>query len=163
MEPKRQGTLVAVLSNPPLTDGQRTLRRVQLAAEMLGFEDATIANLFAVPSHSTGAIATLGATEEGWAAARAPLEAALDRSTGVLLAYGATSPTGPARHNFRAQVQWLHLYLGARALPTWRVGDGPRHPSRWQRWTSRAHPDLSFPDALRVSLVRDPCEGAESG
>jgi len=163
METKSQGTLVAVLSNPPVTDGQRTLRRVQLAAELLGFEDAVVANLFALPSHSTGAIATLGATEEGWLAARPSLEASLAASTGVLLAYGATSPTGPARHNFRAQVEWLTGHLAARDLPTWRVGDGPRHPSRWQRWTSRAHPDLSFPDALRVSLVRDACVGPEGG
>ena len=156
METNSRGTLAVVLSNPPLTDGQRTLHRVQLAAALLGFEETTVANIFSLPSHSTRGISTLGTTEDGWIAARAPLLASFDVSAGVLLAYGATAPTGPARHNFRAQVDWVHVQLRARVLPTWRVGDGPRHPSRWQRWTFRAHPNLPFPDALRASLVRDP-------
>jgi Protein of unknown function (DUF1643) len=150
-----QRTLLAVLSNPPLTDGERTLRRVRLAAQLLGFKEAEVANLFAFPSHSTGAITTLGATPEGWTAARAPLQTSLDACNGVLLAYGLTPPTGLAKHHFQEQVEWLRISLAARALLTWRVGNGPRHPSRWQRWTCRANPELSFPDALRVSLVRD--------
>ena len=155
-------TLLAVLSNPPLTDGIRTLRRVHLAANLLGFEEAAVANLFAFPSHSTGAIATLGATPEGWTAARPQLQASLDQSGSVLLAYGSTPPTGPARHNFYAQVEWLHHHLSALGTPTWQVGDGPRHPSRWQRWTCRAHPGLTFSEALRVSLVR-PTDEASLG
>ena len=58
-------TLVAVLTNPPVTDGKRTLRRVDLAAELLGFDHVTVANLFALPSHATGAITDLGVTEDG--------------------------------------------------------------------------------------------------
>lgn len=148
------GTLVAVLANPPLTDGSRTLRRVELAAELLGFAQHRIANLFAVPSHATGAIAHLGQHESGWAQARAALTEQLASADGVLLAYGRTAPTGEARHHFRRQVDWLLSRSIDVALPSWCVGDGPRHPSRWQRWTSRAHPDLAFPDALRVSLTR---------
>lgn len=147
------GTLVAVLTNPPLTDGRRTLRRVALAAELLGFEDLAVTNLFSVPSHASGAIAELGVSEDGWLKARAPLEACLGTANGVLLAYGATSPTGEARLQFRRQVAWVHDRIRARALPTWQVGDGPRHPSRWQRWTCRAHPEVPFPEALRNSLV----------
>lgn len=148
-----QRTLVAVLTNPPLTDGKRTLRRVALAAELLGFDDVAVANLFSVPSHATGAIAELGISEDGWLKARPPLEASLGVADGVLLAYGATSPTGEARLQFRNQVAWLHDRIAARTLPTWHVGDGPRHPSRWQRWTYRAHPEVPFPEALRNSFV----------
>jgi hypothetical protein len=154
METTFRRTLVAVLANPPLTDGKRTLRRVDLAAELLGFDDVAIANLFSVPSRATGAIAELGATEGGWLAARGSLDACLRVGKGVLLAYGATSPTGEARLQFRQQVAWLHSRIGTMALPTWQVGDGPRHPSRWQRWTYRAHPDVPFPEALRDSLGR---------
>jgi hypothetical protein len=146
-------TLVAVLTNPPLTDGTRTLRRVTLATELLGFDDVVVANLFSVPSRATGALAELGTTEDGWLAARASLKAGLDVGRGVLLAYGATLPTGEARVQFRHQVEWLRRQIVARALPAWHVGDGPRHPSRWQRWTYRAHPDVAFPEALRSSLV----------
>ena len=152
--------LVAVLCNPPLTAGVRTLHRVRLAAQLLSFEEVQVANLFALPSHSTNEIATLGASHEGWAAARTNLQASLDASDGVLLAYGCTSPTGPARHNLFAQVEWLSDLLGTLGRPAWQVGDAPRHPSRWQRWTCRAHPELTFPDALRASLARYPSDAS---
>ena len=146
-------TLVAVLTNPPLTDGKRTLNRVALAAELLGFGEFVVANLFALPSQSTAAIGKLGASGKGWVAAREPLEAGLAVAGGVLLAYGATPPSGPARLHFRDQVAWLRERVDVLSRPVWVVGDGPRHPSRWQRWTHRVHPDLSFPDALRLSLA----------
>ena len=148
------GTLLAGLTNPPLTDGTRTLRRVDLAAELLGFDQQRVANLFALPSHATGAIAHLGQEETGWAEARDSLVEHLAAADGVLLAYGCTSPTGEARHHFRRQVDWLLTRSLDANLPCWCVGDGPRHPSRWQRWTSRSHPDLAFPDALRESFTR---------
>ena len=148
------GTLVAVLANPPLTDGTRTLRRVQLAAQLLGFAGQRVTNLFALPSHATGAIAHLGQTEDGWAEARTALTEQLAAADGVLLAYGCTASVGEARHHFRRQVDWLLSRTVAAEVPTWCVGDGPRHPSRWQRWTSRTHADLAFPEALRESLTR---------
>jgi hypothetical protein len=64
MRTSTKGTLIAVLSNPPLTNGKRTLGCVAMAAEILGFERHTVANLFSVASHATGAIAELGALEE---------------------------------------------------------------------------------------------------
>ena len=145
--------LVAVLANPPLTDGRRTLRRVELAARLLGFPEVGVANLFAVPSRATGAIAELGIEEKGWLEARSPLEGQLATARGVLLAYGASAPTGRARTHFRHQVEWLHHRIAMLNLPAWQVGDGPRHPSRWQRWTHRTYPEVSFADALRHSLV----------
>jgi hypothetical protein len=126
---------------------------VALAADLLGFDDFAVANLFSVPSHATGAIDELGTTEDGWLTARASLDTCLGTGNGVLLAYGVTSPTGEAGLQFRQQVAWLRSRIAAMALPTWHVGDGPRHPSRWQRWTYRAHPDVPFPEALRNSLV----------
>lgn len=66
------GTLLAVLTNPPLTDGTRTLRRVDLAAELLGFDQQRVANLFAVPSHATGATTRLDLTVP-WVAKNRPL------------------------------------------------------------------------------------------
>lgn len=148
------GTLVAVLANPPLTDGTRTLRRVQLAAQLLGFDGQRVTNLFALPSHATGDISRLGQTEDGWAQARTALTEQLAAADGILLAYGCTAPAGEARHHFRRQVDWLLDRTVAAEVPTWCVGDGPRHPSRWQRWTSRTHADLAFPDALQESFTR---------
>lgn len=144
---------MAVLANPPLAGGRRTLNRVALAAELLGYREVATANLFALPSQSTGAISELGATEAGWVAARDPLESHLAVAEGVLLAYGATLPSGIARLHFRDQVTWLRNRVAELSLPAWHVGDGPRHPSRWQRWTHREHPELAFTDALRLSLT----------
>ena len=154
MSDARPRTLLAVLSNPPLTDGRRTLQRVELAVSLLGFDRVLVGNLFAVPSHATGAISALGLGPEGWETARAHLDDHLAACDGALLAFGVSAPSGEARERFRSQVRWLHDRTVAVGLPTWQVGDGPRHPSRGQRWTSRAHPDLAFPDALRTSLVR---------
>ena len=146
-------TLLAVLSNPPVTDGKRTLARLQTVSGILGFENVEVANLFSLPSYRTGEISQLGVTEVGWLAARAAISQGLTRADGVLLAYGLGLPVGAARERFRDQVAWLTEQLGERALPVWQVGDGARHPSRWQRWTCRTHPDLAFPDALQRSLV----------
>lgn len=147
-------TLLAVLSNPPLTHGRRTLQRVELAVALLGFDQVVVANLFGVPSHATGDISALGVGPEGWATARSTLADNFAACDGALLAFGVSAPSGGARAHFRSQVRWLLDRTVSAGLPTWQVGDGPRHPSRWQRWTSRAHPDLAFPEALRTSLVR---------
>lgn len=148
--------LLAILANPPLTQGTRTLRRVELAAALLGYERAHVVNLFALPSHATGEIAVLGAEEHGWLSARELLKPSLESAHGVLLAYGTTPPVGAARLHYRRQVEWLHGLIAECQLPTWYVGDGPRHPSRWQRWTYRAHPGVPFAEALRDSLVPYP-------
>lgn len=124
-----------------------------MAAELLGFGDSNVANLFAFPSHATGGIAVLGVDEEGWLTAREKLQRSLVSASGVLLAYGSTAPSGQARLHFGRQVEWLHAAIAERGLPAWQVGNGPRHPSRWQRWTYRAHPSVPFADALRESLV----------
>lgn len=144
--------LVSVLANPPLTSGVRTMSRVELAGRLLGFGQVRVVNLFALPSRETGEIATLGRSETGWLEARRDLRAGLAGADGVLLAYGASAPTGAARGHFMAQLDWLESQEALRNLPKWWVGDGPRHPSRWQRWTSRAFPDAEFNDALAKSL-----------
>lgn len=161
MNNRRPRTLLAVLTNPPLTDGRRTLNRVTLAANLLGFDRVVVGNLFALPSHATGAITELGVTPHGWATSKSHLADDLASSEGVLLAFGVTAPSGPARDHFRSQVRWLIERTVSLGLPTWQVGDGPRRPSRWQRWTSRTHPDLGFPEALRTSLVQVETAGAQ--
>lgn len=147
------GTLLVVGSNPPArTSGQRTLARVGQAATILGFETATIANLFVLPTYRSGGISDLGRTPGGWLDARPRLLSALDECDGVLLAYGTQEPSGGARVHHREQVRWLDQQIEHRALPTWWVGGAARHPSRWQRYTWRELPGVEFSNALRVAL-----------
>lgn len=137
---------------PPQTSGQRTLARVQQGATILGFEEAVLANLFALPTYRSGGIVDLGRTPDGWIDARSALFSGLDACDGVLLAYGTQEPSGEARAHHREQVRWLDEQSEDRSLPTWWVGGAPRHPSRWQRYTWRELPGIEFSDALRVAL-----------
>lgn len=126
--PPRDGHLLAVLANSPLTSGTRTLRRMELAAELLGFRPFAFANIFALPSHDTGAISTLGVDAEGWLAARPAITDSLVSAGGVLLACGNSKPTGEARTHFRQQVAWVERRIAERQVPVWQVGDCPRVP-----------------------------------
>ncbi|GGZ94284.1 hypothetical protein GCM10010389_36300 [Streptomyces echinoruber] len=146
-------TLLCILANPPVGDGARTRARVALAGELLGYDAITIGNLFAIPSPSVTDIAILGTGADGWLTARVELQAQLKACAGVLLAYGVAAPTGPARHYYKEQLEWLDDALSGSPLPRYQVGDMPRHPSRWQRWTARQHPQLEFRDALRNSFA----------
>ncbi|WP_208722094.1 hypothetical protein [Rhodococcus qingshengii] len=49
---------------------------------------------------------------------------------------------------------WLTEEIADRSVPVWYVGDGPRHPSRWHRWTHRTYPEMPFIEALRNSIVQ---------
>lgn len=152
----RSDLLLVIGSNPPSqTSGARTLARVEMAREVLGFERVRLANLFALPSYRSGGLSELGATPDGWLAARAEMEQALSEASAVLLAYGVGEPTGQARAYFREQVTWLNERIEQHGLPTWWVGGAPRHPSRWQRYTWRAFEGTPFPEALRKTLL--PC------
>lgn len=150
--PGADGRLIAILTNPPLTRGDRTRARVDRIRSMLGHESAEIVNLFPEATHRTGAITRLGSDEALWVSARPSIESALTRADSVLLGYGLDEPAGAARSHHRAQVRWLHGALRDRRLPVYVVGEGPRHPSRWQRYTSRRFPDVPFEQALSLSL-----------
>lgn len=144
--------LVVVCANPSLGSGRATLARCELARSVLGSTSVRIANLFALPTHSVTEIAQVGAGEEGWLAARAGLQVALEGADLLLLAYGTTEPLGSARGHHRRQIAWLSQRTLLPSSHTLQVGDGPRHPSRWQRWTARAHPGLDFRTALAMSI-----------
>jgi hypothetical protein len=149
-----QGLLVAIASNPPLTtSGERTRGRLDQARAVLGFAEVRLVNLFAVPTYRTGGVGVVGRTPEGWHGARDVITEALDQGEAVLLAYGVTAPSGPAREHHRQQVDWLEAELRRRQLPVYWVGGAPRHPSRWQRYTFRHHPDLPYADGLKLALT----------
>lgn len=148
----KPSTLLAILSNPPTTPGERTLARVQLACDSLGYDDFAVANLFPLSSRSTRDISELGQLRGPWLAARPALQDRLEAAAGVLLAYGLERPRGQAGQWHREQVTWLDAALTARALPRFWVGGAPRHPSRWQRCTSRRHPAVPFREAVALEL-----------
>lgn len=146
------GTLLAILTNPPITDGERTRARVDVARDLLGYRQFSVSNLFPLPTHSTRQIADIGTHQEIWESARPDLLKQLESCDGVLLAYGLEEPGGQARRWHRDQVGWLLGELSTMSLPAYVMGNGARHPSRWQRWTYRNHPGVPFRDAVRLGL-----------
>lgn len=146
--------LVAILASPPLTSGLRSRSRVDLAARLLGFDTAAIANLIAEPTSDVGDLARVGATAAPWRDSRRLVRGTLLDASAVILGWGTTEPLGAARLHHRDQVSWLLSEIAGRRLETWTVGGTPRHPSRWQRYTWRTHPELPFENALKASLTR---------
>ena len=147
-------TLLVIGSNPPTTSGQRTLARAEQARLILEFDFCEIVNLFSLPTYRTTGVAVAGICPSGWLEARMDLARALDRASAVLLAYGVTKPAGAAAKHHEAQLVWLENEITRRGLPVWWVGGAPRHPSRWHRYTHRAHPETDFPVALTTALAR---------
>lgn len=147
-------TLLVVASNPPTTSGQRTLARAEYARQILDFDSYEIANIFSQPTYRTSGVADAGSSPDGWLDARASLVPALDEAAAVLLAYGISKPAGIAGGYHDEQVEWLEAEVERRRLPVWWVGGAPRHPSRWQRYTYRAHPAEDFQTALVKALTR---------
>jgi len=146
--------LVAVLSSPPLTTGERTRARVDLARELLGFDDVVLVNLIRVATHSTGDLSQVGRDLGVWLEARPAIAEAVAVADAALLGYGCTPPIGPARQHFKAQENWLAGLLDRLGVEVIMVGGQPRHPSRWQRWTSRRYPDIAFSEALRLHFLQ---------
>lgn len=146
-------TLAAVLATPPLrTSGARTLGRLQLATNIIGIDSVTVANLLGVATRDVLDIAHVGQEAGPWLASREDLAAHLAGASAVLLAWGTTKPSGPARHHHQAQVAWVTNAIKTLGLPCWTVGGTPRHPSRWQRYTARTHPGVPFAAALAASI-----------
>jgi len=156
------GTLLCVLANPPLTDGHRTLARVDQLRTLLGYDDVLVMNLFPVATRDVVAISREGALQRPWLEVRPLLAEAVQECDGALLAYGVSEPTGDARTHHREQVQWLNDHLAASSKTTHTIGAAPHHPSRWQRWTSRAHPGVRFADALAASVTTTRAMGSSS-
>lgn len=148
--------LTAVLFNPPLTTGARTVARVALAAKLLGHREAVIVNLFPLATKSVLEVNIIGKDFDLWLSARSEIAERIADGGDTLLAYGCQEPIGDVRGHFRAQIAWLHQQVRASGNRVWSVSDQPRHPSRWQRHTARSYPDLPFSAALELSLRQLP-------
>lgn len=147
--------LVVVLATPPLTSGERTLKRVELAAQQLGHVHPIVINLVNWPTQDITDLSRMIIPMSSWLQSRIDIEASLASKPEVLLAFGTTLPTGAMREPYQTQLSWLLTALEtAKITEVITLGGRPSHPSRWQRHTSRAHPDLDFADALSRSYVR---------
>jgi hypothetical protein len=146
--------LLAILATPPETSGERTLKRLELARQILGFDAVRVVNVLDVPTFRTNGMSTAGKEALPWLESRAAISAGLAECDGVVLGYGVSEPTGAARLHYRTQIDWLWAELRASESFIWSVELPPRHPSRWHRLTYRLAPDISFADSLGSVLLR---------
>lgn len=152
---ERSKHLLAILATPPLaTSGLRTKRRIEMATSLLGCGGHEIANLLDVATNNVVEVNAIGLNPDAWKFSRPALAGGIARADVALLAWGHSSPNGLARTHHRAQVEWVLHELRERSIPLWAVGPTPRHPSRWQRYTSREFPNLPFSAALGSALAR---------
>lgn len=132
--------LVAVLANPSTTGGDRTRKRIALAAEVLGYDGYRITNLFSIASASSREVAALGKGPQGWYTARVDILDGIKEAEGVLLGFGIIATSGDGKHHLRAQLSWLCAELqNAGHAEVWQLGERPRHPSRWHQYVSDLH------------------------
>ena len=153
-------TLGAILISPPLTSGERTLARLDTARRLLQADRVAVANLLDVPTTDIRQVSILGRDRESWLASRNAVEKCVIACDTVLLGFGVSKPAGDAGVHFQRQVDWLHALLLEHGGPVYTVGGKPRHPSRWQRWTTRAQPGVPFDEALKRELSVTATAGA---
>lgn len=146
------GTLGAILATPPMTSGDRTLARLELAKRILCADGVVTANLLNIPTRDTNQVSSLGKNPASWNQSRAKIEECVFSSQAILLGFGVTRPSGEAGVHFQSQVAWLRELLVEHGAVVYLVGGRPRHPSRWQRWTARAQPGVPFDEALGREL-----------
>lgn len=157
-----QRLLCAVLASPPQTTGVRTRNALARAAGLINCDAVDVVNLLEVPTADTNAIAEAGREGATWKRSRSAISDGFHRADALLLAWGVSEPTGPARHHRREQMAWT-LAEAQRAGHTrvWTVGDQPRHPSRWHQYVADRHGRtpraLTFEERLRLVLLEQDC------
>jgi hypothetical protein len=133
-------TLGALLLNPPLVGGDRTIRHLRVAAELLGCENVQVANLFAIATRDVTAINEAGRCIDGWEAARSRLHEVIVASDQLLAGWGVSGLVGSAARNRQAQLNYLHRCsrdVGNDRI--WTLNGESRHPSRWHQYVSDRH------------------------
>jgi hypothetical protein len=133
-------TLGALLLNPPVVGGTRTVRNLHVAAELLACDDLEIANLFSIPTRDVTAINRLGASWEGWEDAQSALHQLIIRSDHLLAGWGVSGLSGPVARHKQAQVDFVRETAErAGKERIWTLLGEARHPSRWHQYVSDKH------------------------
>ncbi len=146
--------LLAILATPPETSGERTLKRLEMARQLLGFSEVRVVNVLDVATFRTNGMSTAGQDPEPWLRSRPAISAGINDCDGIVLGYGVGEPTGAARIHYREQLAWLWNRLDVLTAPIWSVELPPRHPSRWHRLTYKTSPGSDFETMLSTVLLR---------
>jgi hypothetical protein len=133
-------TLGALLLNPALTEGKRTLRHLGVAADLLDCNALAIANLFSIATRNATAINEAGRSEDGWNAARPQLRQIVAESDQLLAGWGISGLAGRAAKYRQLQLEYVCTCAQEFGKDcVWTLNGEPRHPSRWHQYVSDRH------------------------
>jgi hypothetical protein len=148
-------TLGALLLNPPLAGGTRTIHHVRVAAQLLDCDSLEIANLFSIATRDLTAISEAGRSGDGWETARPRLHQVITECDCLLAGWGVSGLVGEAAAHRRRQLNYVRAC--AREVGRdyiWALGGEPRHPSRWHQYVSDRHGRASGSSlSKRISMV----------
>lgn len=133
-------TLGAILLNPPLTRGTRTVNSLCIAADILECDTVEVANLFSVPTRDVTVINSIGRSTAGWEAARTQLLQVVSESDHLLAGWGVSGLSGLASTRRLMQIEYVYSCArktGKNAI--WTLNGEARHPSRWHQYVSDRH------------------------
>jgi hypothetical protein len=130
-------SLGAILINPPVGNGARTLSNLGVAARPLKCSELRVGNLFHIATANSSAIGFVGWEWDIWLPARENIVSVLAESDEILFAWGVSKLRAPVSEHFDRQVRWVSREAARCShRSAWIVGDGPRHPSRWHQFVS---------------------------
>lgn len=156
---RRNGTLLAVLLNPPsASTGARSLGAVGRAANVLGYASYQVGNLFSEATPTVVELNLLAVSEGSWSIVRERLSQQLRGSAGVLAGWGVAGASGRFRRIRDERAEWLRREAASYGHSSiWTVGGEPRHPSRWHQYVADKHgrtPGGSFEERLKQVLTQ---------
>ena len=149
--------LGALLLNPPLMGGGRTLNHLRVAADLLECDHIEIANLFSIATRDVVEMNQISKLVVGWEKARPRLSEVIGGADQLLAGWGVSGITGEsARHRNRQLAYIREVALAAGHDRYWTLNGETRHPSRWHQYVSNRHGRVSgasFRDKLAQILT----------
>lgn len=141
--------------NPPAQGtGKLTLSRVALAASAMQCNNYTWANFIQIKTLSTSELSVTAREEMDWVSSRPALSNSIANATHVLLGFGDSILSGPARHWQRNQALWLAKTIQWDQQRVVWLSGRPLHPSRWNRETFQKLPGEPLATAV-AKLLHD--------
>lgn len=151
--------LGAILLNPPIGAGARTINHLDHARKALGCNRMEIANLVNVQTLGIRDLSTAASQFDVWESSRIAVRSLLIKSDEVLFGWGISPLNGPAGIHLRTQSAWVTQEALNLHLRPWALGGEVRHPSRWHQYLAPKHgrsTNHSF--AIRIARALKPLD-----
>lgn len=156
-------SLTVILLNPkPEGSTSVSVKRVHMAAQILGLDGVTIVNLTGASSVDSSALRASPSDSSSWMLARRELHSAMEGAENVLAAWGLGGLGPRWQPDFISQRRWLVSTMKtARISRAWTLDGKPRHPSRWHQHLAQSKGrflEETFEQRMASALCQVPVE-----